>query len=523
MGSRVARPTRRTGTLLLAALSALLLLGVDAVLGSVAPVWAGSAAATVSGTLTERAGRPASQVRVTLAPDSGAEHPTYSTTTDRAGRWRVSGVSAGRYRITNQLPGVFRPRYYPSRLGFPWGAVTVPTRGRLVVDDVLPPAGRIRFVAADAATGSEVRNFCVQDPLELGLICTNPAGTFPNGYLDLEVPPGHYRFTGTANDGVHEGGMVEATAVAGRVTHATLPVQPPGNELRVTLRDRATGAPVPNTGIIAISVDKRFPDIYDANEISDENGVVRFRSLHPDRYNIWAGGSANGHGAQWVGPKGGTGDRAKALVVEPGPGITTLPDILLDPAGSITGSITDAVTGQPVSVTVALTTYDPFWYETTWKVSGNGSYTFSGLGPYEWSLAFIPPGNGGANSGYATQWSGGAPNSVKATRITVVAGGTTVANERMSAGTAVSGQANGLPVYGYSYPVYVYNADTGDIVAVDENVEDGRYDARLLPGQRVRFCLHRDRCYPDYVRQVDASAIRVGTSPFTVDFPGRRG
>ncbi|MEU7846023.1 hypothetical protein AB0B74_07750 [Micromonospora parva] len=50
----------------------------------------------------------------------------------------------------------------------------------------------------------------------------------------------------------------------------------------------------------------------------------------------------------------------------------------------------------------------------------------------------------------------------------------------------------------------------------------GRFDARLLPGQRVRLCLHADRCYPDYVRQVDASAIRVGTSPFTVNFPGRR-
>ena len=269
--------------------------------------------------------------------------------------------------------------------------------------------------------------------------------------------------------------MVEATAVAGRVTHATLPVQPAGNELRVTLRDRATGAPVPNTGIIAISVDKRFPDIYDANEISDENGVVRFRSLHPDRYNIWAGGSANGRGAQWVGPNGGTGDRAKALVVEPAAGIAALPDILLDRAGSITGSITDAVAGQPVSVTVALTTYDPFWYETTWKVSGNGSYTFSGLGPYEWSLAFIPPGNGGANSVYATQWSGGAPRT--ASRRPGSRSSPAAPRWRTSRGAhryrrlRPSQRPSGVRL---QLPVYVYNADTGDIVAVDENVEDGR-------------------------------------------------
>ena len=94
----------------------------------------------------------------------------------------------------------------PEPLGFPWGAVTVPGGRLLVVDDVLPPAGRIRFVAADAATGDEVRDFCVQDPLELGFICSGPAGIFPNGYVDLEMPPGRYRFTGNANDGVQKRG-----------------------------------------------------------------------------------------------------------------------------------------------------------------------------------------------------------------------------------------------------------------------------------------------------------------------------
>ncbi|SCL73176.1 hypothetical protein GA0070608_5425 [Micromonospora peucetia] len=522
MDSRAARPIRRTGTLLLAALSALLLIGVDAVLRPVAPVRAGSAAATVIGTLAERSGRPAARVRVTMEPSNGAGSPTYSATTDRAGRWRVSGALAGRYRITYHLPGASAPRYYPGRVSHPLGFVAVPARGRLVVNDVLPRAGRIRFVAADAATGVRVREFCVQNPLELGFYCTNPSGPFPDGYVDLELPPGKYRFTGYATDGVHEGAMVDATAVDGRTTRATLPVQPPGAELKVVVRDRVTGAPVPNAAVRAMPVDKRFPDVYDVTEISDEQGVVRFRSLFPDRYHLWAGAGGGVYGAQWVGPNGGTGDRAKALVVEPGPGVTTLPDIMLDGAGSITGTITDRATGQPVSVTVALTTFDPFWYETTPKVPGNGAYTFSGLGPYEWSLAFIPPGNGGPGSPYAIQWSGGAPNSIKAARIKVVAGGTTVANERMSAGTAVSGKANGLPKYEYAGPLYAYNADTGDIVAVDENVEDGRYDIRLVPGQRVRFCLSTVRCHPDFTRLADATAFRVGTRPFTVDFPGWR-
>ncbi|WP_433393420.1 hypothetical protein [Micromonospora sp. KLBMP9576] len=520
MDGRAAHPVRRTGTLLLAALSAFLLLGVDAVLRPVAPVRAATAAATVTGILAERSGRPAARVSVTMEPSDGTGNPKYSAATDRAGRWRVVGALAGHYRITYHLPGAAAPRYYPGRVSHPVGFVAVPARGRLVVHDVLPRAGRIRFVAADAATGVRVRDFCVQNPLELGFYCTGPSGPFPDGYVDLELPPGTYRFTGAAKDGVHEGGMVDATVVDGRVTRATLPVQPPGAELRVVVRNRATGAPVPNAAVRALAVDKRFPDVWDVTEIADEHGVVRFRSLFPDRYHLWAG--AAGHGAQWVGPNGGTGDRATALVVEPRPGVTTLPDILLDGAGSITGSITDRVTGQPVSVTVALTTFDPFWYETTPQVPGDGSYTFSGLGPYEWSLAFIPRGHGGAGSAYATQWSGGAPNSIKAARIRVVAGGTTVANERMSAGTAVSGKADGLPKYEYAGPLYAYNADTGDIVAVDENVEDGRYDIRLVPGQRVRFCLSTVRCHPDFTRLADATAFRVGTRPFTVDFPGRR-
>lgn len=517
----VVRTGRRAGTLLLALLSALAMLALNGALISPTPAQAGGGAnpATVTGRLTDQSGRPAARVQVTVEPIDGGGRPTYSASTNGAGRWLVPSALAGRYRITYTVPGLKAPRYYPGRVSHPVGFVTVPATGRLVVDDVLPRSGRVRFVASDAVTGAKVRDFCVGHPLDLGFHCT---ATTSDGYVDLELPPGAYRFSGSGTDGVHEGGMVEATVVAGQVTRAKLPLQPPGAELSVVLRDAVTGAPVPNVNVTALPVDKRFPDLWDYTMASDDQGVVRFQSLHPDRYNLWVSPGDGVHGAQWVGPTGGTGDRASALVVEPPPGVGALPDIRLDGAGSITGSITDAVTGEPVSATIALMTFDPLWRDTTPKVFGDGSYTFSGLGPYEWSLAFIPQGNSGASSPYATQWSGGAPNSVEATRIQVVAGGTTVANETLSAGTVVSGKANGLPWYDYLAPLYAYNADTHDIVAVDDNVEDGRFDVRLLPGQEVKFCLSTVRCHPDFTRLADATAFPIGTSPLTVDFPGPR-
>jgi hypothetical protein len=293
---------------------------------------------------------------------------------------------------------------------------------------------------------------------------------------------------------------------------------------RVTtvVRDAATGSPVPGVTVHAISADQRFGDLWSPRGGSDADGVVTFESLLPGQYSFFVTPENGMHGMQWLGATRGTGDRDTALVVTaPAPDEElTLPDIRLDPAGSITGRLINGATGEPVSAQVAVASMDPLWRETTPSVFGNGQYTFSGLGPYGWKLFFMPAGTGGPTSEVATQWSGGVADRHRAHRIQVFPGQTSVADQRLRPGTVVTGNATRGPDQPPAGPVYVFHAQTHEIMAVDDILNSDRYSVRLLPGQRVKLCSGRSWCYADGASLDEATTVPIGRRPLVVDFPG---
>lgn len=283
------------------------------------------------------------------------------------------------------------------------------------------------------------------------------------------------------------------------------------------VRDARTGAPVAGVTLHAVAAGDRFADLWGARALSDDRGLAVFDALVPGRYSFFAQPGDTGHGMQWVGARGGTGDRDTALTVStPARGVRRLPDVRLDPAGAVTGTLTEARTGAPVNAQVSVASMDPLWQDTTPYVFGAGSFTFAGLGPYRWTLFFMPDGSAGPAGTVAAHWSGGAADRRLARGIPVTAGRTTVADQRFRAGTTVSGDIAG----GAFGPVYALHATTHEIMAVSDDPSGVRYAVRLLPGQRVKLCEARTRCYPGGVGVDDATPIAVGFRPLVVDLPG---
>lgn len=293
---------------------------------------------------------------------------------------------------------------------------------------------------------------------------------------------------------------------------------------RVTtvVRDAATGAPVPGVIVHAISTEQRFGDLWSPRAGSDADGVVTFEGLLPGRFSFFVDPGDDVHGMQWLGARGGTGDRDAALVVTAPPpdGVLTLPDIRLDPAGSITGSLTNSATGQPVSAQVSVASIDPLWRETTPSVHGDGQFTFPNLGPYGWKLFFMPAGAAGPTSEVAAQWSGGVGDRYRARPVQVFPGRTSVADQRLRPGTVVTGNATRGPDQPVTGPIYVFHARNHEIMAVDDILDGGRYTVRLLPGQRVKLCIGHGWCYPHGASLDEATAVAIGRRPLVVDFPG---
>jgi hypothetical protein len=130
---------------------------------------------------------------------------------------------------------------------------------------------------------------------------------------------------------------------------------------------------------------------------------------------------------QWVGPNGGTGSHllAKTIKATAGQTATTSP-ILLDGAGSISGSVVDSRTGAPVASVCAF----PRAGYADWPV-----HFVDNIGPYAW------------------QWSGDQPSQLTARQIKVQVGQSVTENAHLGRGTTVSGNVKTNGVNGnYQFP-----------------------------------------------------------------------
>ncbi|MET8267324.1 carboxypeptidase-like regulatory domain-containing protein [Micromonospora arida] len=306
---------------------------------------------------------------------------------------------------------------------------------------------------------------------------------------------------------------------------ARTPGSPAPGGVRTVVRDAATGAPVPRACAALVPVDAAALATVTLGEdqlgryggCADEQGVLMAGNVAPGRYRLLVRPyDTTAHGWQWVGRHGGTGERERARVVQVrADAVTGVPEVRLDPPGTVVGVVTDAATGAPVPrarVMVVPYVPDPKYGDHGPTTDDDGRYTITGLGPYHWPVQF-------AAAGLATVWSGGVGGRQQARPVRVRAQQTVTLNQALPAGTPLGGAVRVDELLTYAQ-VIAFDAATGDLAGVAD-VGSG-YALRLLPGQRVK--LRCDCAYAPPVWHRDAAgfdaatAVRVRRAPVVVDF-----
>ena len=429
------------------------------------------ATGTISGRLTDGDGNPVADAGVGVA----------DATSDLSGRTD----SDGRYQI-EALPGVYRVAFNPGN-GRQWAfgkasagtadVVTVVAGESTVVDDVLRPPGSVTIRATDAGTGAALQEFCVFIPGVFDSLCTT------NGVVHTSLLAGRYEISITLEAPGYLFARKVVTVASGDDLAVTLPI-PREARITSTIRDAATGAPVANACLEPVEPLKPSSLGGRSFYCSDETGRVTVGDLGAGTYNLFVWACDGVHGHQWVGPDGGTGAQAKGRLVTVKAGQTlTVPPIRLDGAGTITGVVTSAVTGEAPEGMVGLSSFSggAGGTEAQVTIGPDGRYTISGLGPYSWPLLF-------ATFGHAYQWSGGTPNRFLASGVRVRAGATTTYNQTVRRGSTLSARVvgpGGAPIdFGR---ITLQNALTGDLMGEADCEATTRCDRPALGPQSVKL------------------------------------
>jgi hypothetical protein len=165
---------------------------------AVAPAWAG----TISGTVTDAATAGAPNDYICVLALNGAGDAAGSTATDPAGRYALSGLAAGAYRVEFvddggclSQAGTYAFQYYP-RVAAPSQATPVTVGAGAVtggIDAALQPGGGIAGRVAAAGGGQPLAGVCARllDPRG-DFVLQQP--TDRSGAYDLEqLPAGRYK------------------------------------------------------------------------------------------------------------------------------------------------------------------------------------------------------------------------------------------------------------------------------------------------------------------------------------------
>ncbi|WP_410652422.1 collagen binding domain-containing protein [Amycolatopsis sp. cmx-4-54] len=463
--------------------------------------------ATVRGQITDQ-GKPAAGASVSLTDQNQRWWSTVLTAAD--GTYSFTGVKADTYTMV--ITHGDRTQWIRQKASFPEAETFAVTDDQVtVVDEAIAPYGKLRVVATDEKTGAPVAGACSQveqgHPPQLRK-CAGADGVM----LYEDMPPfGYYTLSVWGPDGSYRPVNGERVHLAPGETTEFRASMKPAASIVTTVRDAKTKAPLARICVDTYALP--VVGILDADYqyyCSDEHGKLVIGPIDPGAYKLLVKPLDERYGMQWAGTDGGTGDigQARTVTAELGKVVST-PDIRMDPAGTITGKVTDRATAAAVGgVCVYPYAVDPrigFRFDVNCS-RNDGTYTIKGLGPYRWPLEFAS-----SRGDYAWQWSGGAADRFTARPVRVRPGTTVTENAALVPNGSVSGRilgADGKPVFGY---VYTYNARTGDIVDWATPDSNGQYTVNGLTTQNVKIRYYTDtECwYRDAADFASATPIPV--------------
>lgn len=417
---------------------------------------------SITGQITKHGPGP---VTVNLFTTAGAAAGQVSS--DEDGRYRFGDVPSGAYKLQFGHNGKYQ--WAHQQLGFSKADVVRVVDGAdVVVDDTMLKAGVVEVIATDAVSGDLVDTICADQWEMYQRYC---GGT--DGVLRLtDLAEGKHTIYVRSSDGLHASSEVRDVEVSwGKVTFVEVALKPTA-AFTTSVVDRATGEPVADVCVALLPVvfggtDDDTCDSF--RNYTDETGKLTVGGLEPGEYTVLAVPRDEAHGLQWVGKTGGVGSQYKAqrLVLSAGK-VTTLAPIRLDPATTISGVIKAAATGEPITygcASVLPHRGGGFGVAKGADCSdwgGEGQYTISGLGPYDWPVQFSH-----TYDDYTPVWSGGASDRKSATPVQTRVGAPGTADVALQPAT-VSLRLRVIDGAGQRYdgPLYltVFNARTGDYV-----------------------------------------------------------
>ncbi len=413
----------------------------------------------ITGTITRDGGGP---VTVNLFTTAGAG--AGQVVSDDAGRYAFPAVTPGAYKL--QFGHGERYQWAYRQLGFSQAAtIQVTAGGTTVVDDTMLQPGVVEIVATDAETGTPVQAVCASRWEGFASDC----GT--GGVLRLTtLPDGNHDLHITSPDGLFARTQVEAVVAFGKVTRIEVKLRPT-TAIRATVVDRATGAPVQGVCVAALplvfgGVDGNTCDF--SRNHTDEAGQILLGELEPGDYTLLVVPEHLPYGIQWVGRNGGVGSQYKALRIHgEARRVSTVGPIRLDPPAAISGTITDAQTGEPLlyacaSVLPSKGLGGPSLGSSCTYWESEGRYSIDTLGPYDWPVRFSP-----YRDEHAAIWSGGVTDRKAATLVRAGPAGAAVLDgklTRVGEGMRLRFvEPDGEPYSGW-FHAEAYNARTGDFV-----------------------------------------------------------
>jgi hypothetical protein len=396
-----------------------------------------------------------------------------ATNTDFQGNYTLRAYP-GQYRVTVVT------QYGTVRVTDP---VTVVANQANTVDVALPQFGSVTVTAVDSVTGAAISAFCAN--AAFGYVCTTD-GTV----VFSQALPGAYLVSGYAQDEVHLGTSGSVQVTSGSNASLALAFAP-GGTVTATMRDRQTLAPILNACLELVDITKPSY-LGTTRRCSDASGTVQDTLLTPGTYKAFVWAMDGVHGDLWV-DQGGNGvgqfDKARTITVGVGQSVA-MGTVLMDPAGTLSGTVTDEATGAPIAGgVVALSSWDYGigGQDSMFLIDSQGHYTVPNLGPYQWTLHFSS-----TQLGYAAEWMGDEANRDKAAHVKVKKGGVTTYDTALGPGTKVTGQIFGPDgtTPAFSARIVFVNADSADNMGVADYylpLGSTTYTAAVKGVQRVKI------------------------------------
>ena len=375
---------------------------------------------TISGAVTDRAGRRLSGVCVSAYNLAGQDWLTIRQARSQRGAYKITGLAPGRYAVLFggcALGGAVATQWYPAAASQQAARAVLVRSGRDTsrVNSALSGGGSISGRVTDAETGKPVR-FCG------AVAALDSTGTFMGGAIVSK--DGLYRIdhllAGRYTLRACGFGLVSKANVVVRGTQPTTGVAivlPDTGSLAGHVLD-STGTP--QAGVCVTAFPRTGPGVVSVATTS-RGGHWTLTGLDPGSYRVLFSPTCMAGfpqvAPQWFNDKPGPGSATPVNVAADR--TTRAVNARLAAPGSISGTVTDLAHVALPGICVAALPEADGSVPISAVTPTNGSFSIANLPPGKYLVRFDP---GCGASGYLTDWYNGAPSKPSATPVTVVAG-----------------------------------------------------------------------------------------------------